>query len=77
MANVKRIDLTAVFDGSVYVVVKDALPVGVCKHYGMALSLAGEFGATGIHRTMEGVWQSAPNAVGSFIFIYRMGVRGS
>lgn len=75
------VDLTSLFDGSVYVILKGekdegGVPVHATKHYGMALSLAGELGATDIHRISEGVWEG--NLPGcDRIWIYRMAVRGS
>lgn len=67
--------MTNPFDGTMYLVFRGGVPLGLCKFYGSALSLAGEFGATGIRRTMEGVWESEPNSDGVVTFIYRMGVR--
>lgn len=75
----KATDLTAIFDDSVYVVFKGekdegGIPIGVRKHYGSALTLAGEFGAAGIHRVSEGVWEGVITGADR-IWIYRMGVR--
>jgi hypothetical protein len=69
------------FDGCVYVVLKGekdewGVPVGVTKHFGMALSVAGEFGAAGIERVSEGMWEGALDGCDR-IYIYRMGLRGS
>lgn len=81
MARLKSTDLTGSFDQTVYVLVKGekdegGFPVGVTRYYGSALSLAGEYGATGIHRTEEGVWEGTIDGCDK-IWIYRMGVRNA